>query len=77
LAARLPRGWVLSLEGEWFGCGVNHNGGSIWVSGASKGIMGGMSGLPILGADGKAIGLISCSGGVPGSLHTEGGPTQG
>ena len=68
------RGWLASLEGGWFECEVLQNGGGIWVFGARKGILGGMSGSPILNAGGKAIGVISSSGSVAGATSTDGGP---
>jgi hypothetical protein len=33
---------LLSLEGEWFGCKVQSNGGPLWITDASKGIIGGI-----------------------------------
>jgi hypothetical protein len=40
---------LLSLDGEWFGCKVqNIQGGPLWITDATKGIVGGMSGSPIL-----------------------------
>jgi hypothetical protein len=67
-------GWLLSLAGVWFRCKVSHYGGGLWVTEASHGIIGGMSGSPILNDDGAVIGVVSCSGGLDGELHTEGGP---
>jgi hypothetical protein len=50
---------LLSLEGEWFGCKVQHIlGGPLWVTDATKGIVGGMSGSPILAENGAAIGVV-------------------
>jgi hypothetical protein len=40
---------------------------------AAKGIVGGMSGSPILAMDGSAVGVLSCSGGGA-EVHFEGGP---
>jgi len=66
---------LLSLEGEWFGCKVQHiNDGPLWITDATKGIVGGMSGSPILADDGSAIGVVSVSGGRIDQLHTESGP---
>jgi hypothetical protein len=66
--------WLLSLSGLWFKCTVEHFGGELWVSHAVEGIVGGMSGSPILADDGLAIGVVCNSGGSPGKAHTEGGP---
>ncbi len=72
-----PRGrspaWLLSLEDRWYRCTVSHNGGMLGVLGAAEGIVGGMSGSPIVANDGSAIGVICTSGGT-GEVHTEGGP---
>jgi hypothetical protein len=59
--------WLLSLDGRWFRCNVRHNGGMLRIS-AAEGIACGMSGSPIVAADGSAIGVVCC-----GSV-TEGGP---
>jgi hypothetical protein len=64
--------WLLSLDKRWFPCVVKHYGGPLWLSKASDGIRGGMSGTPIALADGSAIGLVSISG--DGEQDTEGGP---
>jgi hypothetical protein len=66
---------LLSLDGEWFGCKVeNIQGGPLWITDATKGIVGGMSGSPILADDGSAIGVVSVSSGGDTQRHTEGGP---
>ena len=52
-------GWLLSLEGEWFRCLLDHVGGPLWVSEATNGIRGGMSGSPILREDGRVVGVVS------------------
>jgi hypothetical protein len=54
--------FVLSLEGEWQTCTVRSDPGSRFVFIAGARIESGMSGSPILNADGEAIGLISTSG---------------
>jgi S1-C subfamily serine protease len=51
--------FVLSLAGEWHPCTVHYDGRLLTISGAL--IEGGMSGSPIINADGAAIGLISTS----------------
>jgi hypothetical protein len=53
--------WLLSLQGQWFPCNVQHNGGPLWISKAAEGIVGGMSGSPILADDGSATGVL-CTG---------------
>lgn len=66
--------WLLSLAGRWFRCNVRHGGGRLWISDAADGIVGGMSGSPIVAEDGSAIGIVCTSGGRAGDVHTEGGP---
>jgi hypothetical protein len=53
--------WLLSLRGEWFRCNVQHDSGPLWITKAAEGIVGGMSGSPILADDGSAIGVL-CTG---------------
>jgi hypothetical protein len=72
-APRDGQGWLLSLDGHWFRCDVQQHGGPLWISNAAEGIVGGMSGSPILTYDGTAIGVLCTSGGT-GEVHTEGGP---
>jgi len=66
---------MLSLDGRWFECRARHLGGLLWVYDAAESIRGGMSGSPILGADGSAIGVVCIgtrrAGERPG---TDGGP---
>ena len=51
---------VLSLEGEWIKCSVTRN--TAWLSlEPQKFIRSGMSGSPIILANGRAIGLVSVS----------------
>jgi hypothetical protein len=71
--------WLLSLEGKWFQCSVDFVAGfraPLWLSNAAEGIKGGMSGSPIISAEGAAIGIVCCamSGGDGDDEHTEGGP---
>ena len=69
------RAWLLGLDGEWGQCIVIHAGqGSLWIEGAANGIVGGMSGSPILNDEGAAIGVLGTSSGSVDDLHTEGGP---
>ena len=60
-------GYVLSLGGEWQQCRMWHIGGPLWLAGAS--IDGGMSGSPILSANGEAVGVIASNGGQPRLAH--------
>jgi hypothetical protein len=64
--------WLLALSGHWFSCRVTSRGRSLHISGAAEGIRGGMSGSPIIGPDGRAIGVVCTSGGVvkPGQPDT-------
>jgi hypothetical protein len=70
----LSLGWLLSLAGVWLECKVSHYGGGLFVSEASQGIEGGMSGSPILRDDGAVIGVVSSSSGQHGEIQTSGGP---
>jgi hypothetical protein len=54
--------WVLSLDCEWQPCTVHNNGRFLSIQ-LDGGVKGGMSGSPIIDANGAAIGLISTSGG--------------
>src|SRR5262245_51537684 len=54
-------GFLLSLEGEWFGCQVQRMkriDGPLWVSKPTQPIVGGMSGSPIVSESGNAIGIV-------------------
>jgi hypothetical protein len=54
--------WLLSLDGKWFACEVEHRpDGPLWIPNASEPIVGGMSGSPILSKAGAAIGVVSTS----------------
>jgi hypothetical protein len=64
------RGWMLSLDGGWFGCDVSFMEDPVWlgqpcpllIEKAERPILGGMSGSPILTADGAAaVGMINIS----------------
>ena len=58
------RGFLLGLEGEWFGCQVQWMksiDGPLWVSKLAQSIEGGMSGSPIVSENGNAIGIIATS----------------
>jgi hypothetical protein len=56
------RCWMLSLEGEWFGCTVEHIkeiDGELWICNSAQPIAGGMSGSPIISDQGAAIGVVT------------------
>jgi hypothetical protein len=65
--------FLLGLDGEWMTCRVHAIRG-IMVSEACCGIVNGMSGSPIVSADGAAIGVVSLSQGSEMEIRTEGGP---
>lgn len=67
--------WLLGLGGEWGGCQIRSKRfGSLWITEAVEGIVGGMSGSPILNTAYEAVGVVSTSGGSLNTPHTEGGP---
>jgi hypothetical protein len=71
--------FLLSLEGEWFPCRVRHYSNEpLMIHDAARGIMGGMSGSPIITEDGKAIGIV-CIGTCLGIIvvRPEDDPTEG
>lgn len=71
------RGWLLSLENQWVSCTLRlgpYGGHGIWIKDAAAGIIGGMSGSPIIADDGRAIGVVCTSIGSGQGPHTEGGP---
>jgi Trypsin-like peptidase domain len=53
---------LLSLDGQWLDCTVQNNGRFLTVRQGNQLIKPGMSGSPIVNADGAAIGLVSTSG---------------
>ena len=63
---------LLTLDGRWAGCTVEHFGGPLWISDAAEPIRGGMSGSPILDIGGAAIGVVCCGRGVVGEAYSEG-----
>jgi hypothetical protein len=66
---------LLPLAGLPFRCVVTAiRNNPLWVTGATNGIVGGMSGSPILAEDGSAIGVVVAGSGGPGDVPTEGGP---
>ena len=63
-APEKARGFLLSLEGEWFGCQVQWMegiDGPLWVSKPARPIEDGMSGSPIVSETGNAIGILAAS----------------
>jgi hypothetical protein len=72
-------GWLFELDAShWFRCTVESIKQDLWVTNAAEPIRGGMSGSPILAADGTVIGIV-CVGevGKNDEPHTEGGPNPG
>lgn len=66
---------LLGLNGEWGACSIlTGRFGGLQIEEAVNGIVGGMSGSPIINASGEALGVVTLSGESPGTLHTEGGP---
>ena len=47
-------GQLLSLKGSWFSCTLQHRGGPFWIKDAKQPIQSGMSGSPILAANGAS-----------------------
>jgi hypothetical protein len=70
--------WLLSLTGELIPCVVDNAGGPLWIEDTPPGKYGGMSGSPIIAADGSAIGVFVIGRG-DGSVGVEetgnGGPS--
>lgn len=63
---------LLSLDQRWITCKARARpNGMIHLTACADGIRGGMSGSPIL-VDGKAVGVVTASGGSGDGLHTEG-----
>jgi hypothetical protein len=67
---------LLSLDNQWFPCTVKYlPAHALIIENASHGIMGGMSGSPIVAEDGTAIGIVCLSeGGPEDDRDTKGGP---
>jgi hypothetical protein len=71
-------GWLFAQDAShWFRCTVRGT-QKLWIADAAEPIRRGMSGSPILAADGTAIGIV-CVGkaGEDDEHHTEGGPNAG
>jgi len=73
-AATKIRAWLLSLEDDWLPCSVIHHGGSILIENASRTVLEGMSGSPILNDQEMAIGMVTVRSQEPGTFLTGGGP---
>jgi hypothetical protein len=71
-------GWLFALDAKhWFRCTV-YCPQTLWIANAAEAIRGGMSGSPILAADGTAIAVCCTSRGTEDEeTHTEGGPNPG
>jgi len=71
----LPKGgdgWLLSLDGDWGKCKIETRGAWLWVTEATTGFIGGMSGSPILTENGQAVGVVTTSFGNANERHTHG-----
>jgi hypothetical protein len=71
------KGWLLSLDQRWNQCIVTARrrlGGRsvLHIAEATSGIVGGMSGSPILADDGTVLGVVRMSQGDGNQVHTEG-----
>jgi hypothetical protein len=70
------KGWLLSLDGDWFECGIGKVGATdpLWLTCPSGKIAGGMSGSPVISANGAAVGIVCCEafGSIESQRH---GPT--
>ncbi len=64
------RVWLLTPANVWTSCQAELVCESLSIRGANQGIVGGMSGSPILDDEGDAIGLVPTSGGAPDTVHT-------
>jgi hypothetical protein len=61
IADEAHEAWLMSLNGKWATCKVEHMGAGLWIHNSAEGIRPGMSGSPILATDGKAIGVVCTS----------------
>src|SRR4051794_31743713 len=55
--------WLFSREGNWFRCTASHRGRTLWLT--SDGIVGGMSGSPVVAESGAAIGVVATGPNAP------------
>src|SRR5262249_16128890 len=73
-AERECRAFLLSLSNQWAPCKVRHfPNGPLNIQDAASGVLGGMSGSPIVTEDGHAIGIVSL-GSITYDPSIEGGP---
>jgi hypothetical protein len=54
---------LLSLDGRWFDCAVENFGRALWIEDVAENIASGMSGSPIIDANGSAVGIVCTSSG--------------
>jgi hypothetical protein len=70
-AAKKAPAWLLSLDGRWVSCTIDHIGGwALWIENAAEGIKSGMSGSPIISDEMSAIGVVSMGEGGPNARLT-------
>ena len=56
--------WLLGLNMEWGSCAFERLGNDLWLTDATQGIFGGMSGSPIILENGRAIGVVVVGSGI-------------
>jgi hypothetical protein len=60
------RGWLLSLDGVWFRCAIQHQKfGPLWLGDLEGKIVSGMSGSPVISTTGAAVGVVCVGGARP------------
>ncbi|MCZ6719094.1 MAG: hypothetical protein O6944_08110 [Gammaproteobacteria bacterium] len=52
------KAWLLDLNMEWGPCAFERVANNLWLTNATQGILGGMSGSPIMMENGGAIGVV-------------------
>ena len=63
---------LIDLAGKMMACTAQHVGGPLWIEKGAVGIVAGMSGSPVLDLAGRAIGVVSQSGGTLETAPTSG-----
>ena len=63
---------LIDLAGNMMDCTAQHIGGPLWIEKGAAGIVGGMSGSPVLDLASRAIGIVSQSGGTVETAPTSG-----
>ncbi len=59
VAPPAKKGWLLSLDGVWFRCAIQHKKfGLLWLGELEGKIANGMSGSPIISTTGAAVGVV-------------------